>query len=613
MAFSLDGQRIVTGSDDQTAKVWDAASGKELIALSGHSNLITAATFSPDGRRIVTGSHDRTARVWEAASGRELLTLKRHTGWIESVAFSPDGLRIVTGSDDQTAEVWDAASGKELLTLVGHDGGANVVAFSPDGQRIVTGDDSGVARVWEAATGRELLTFNGHGGPVISVAFSPDGRRIVTGSYDRKAKVWDAASGRELLTLKGHTGHVVAVTFSTDGQRILTGSRDQTVRVWEAARPEQVVAWRQEDELGKIYGLLRRGAELTDQGRLAEAGQLLTRLLTNANVSAAQTAQILASRANVRARSGRWEEAAGDLARAIEQDPADHLLWHSLAPILVKTGQLEAYREHCRKSLERFGKTTDPYTADRIAKDCLILPGSGANLDTVATMADTAVSEGQHNPIALTYHQFGKGLAEYRQGRFGSAADWMGAVLTNRWYHLDVHAEAYMVLAMSQHQLQQIEPARATFAKGAEVEQKLPKLDGGDPGDAWIDNIIAHVLMSEAKAMIGTQPAKAEPNSPAPPQRRGGASKPNFPQTKPNRVRMWREGQAPSGAACRGSTVPTADMPLLTELERGPTGTRCYKYGAPNGAVTPASGCEISALNVAAAPSCLLQPPGLQK
>ena len=78
MAFSPDGQRIVTGSGDQTAKVWDAASGKELLTLKGHGSRVWSVAFSPDGQRIVTGSRDQTAKVWDAASGKELLTLKGH-------------------------------------------------------------------------------------------------------------------------------------------------------------------------------------------------------------------------------------------------------------------------------------------------------------------------------------------------------------------------------------------------------------------------------------------------------------------------------------------------------------------------------------------------------
>jgi hypothetical protein len=180
----------------------------------------------------------------------------------------------------------------------------------------------------------------------------------------------------------------------------------------------------------------------------------------------------------------------------------------------VQRGQLEAYREHCHKSLERFGGTTDPYTADQIAKGCLILPGSGVSLDTVATMADTAVAEGRQSEY-FPYFQFCKGLAEYRQGRFASAPDWMGTVLTNRMSQLPLRTAAYTVLAMAQHRLQQNEPARASLAKGAELEQELPKLDSGDIGEGWVDRIIAHALMSEARALIGSQPATAEQNSPA--------------------------------------------------------------------------------------------------
>jgi WD40 repeat protein len=114
VAFSLDGQRIVTGSGDQTAKVWDSASGKELLTLKGHGGWVWSVAFSPDGQRIVTGSGDQTAKVWDSASGKELLTLRGHGSPVESVAFSPDGQRVVTGSADNSAKVWDAASPNQV-------------------------------------------------------------------------------------------------------------------------------------------------------------------------------------------------------------------------------------------------------------------------------------------------------------------------------------------------------------------------------------------------------------------------------------------------------------------------------------------------------------------
>ena len=104
---------------DKTARVWDAASGRELARLA-HEDSVLAAGFSPDGARIVTASADKTARVWDAASGRELARLA-HEDRVLAAGFSPDGARIVTASEDKTARVWDAASGRELARLA-HEG-----------------------------------------------------------------------------------------------------------------------------------------------------------------------------------------------------------------------------------------------------------------------------------------------------------------------------------------------------------------------------------------------------------------------------------------------------------------------------------------------------------
>jgi WD40 repeat protein len=278
VAFSPDGQRIVSGSDDQTAKVWDAATGRELLTLTGHSDIIRFVAFSPDGQRIVTCSGDRTAKVWETANGRQLLTLTGHSETVASAAFSPDGQRIATACLDRTAKVWDTATGKELLTLRGHSNWVESVAFSPDGQRIVSGGDDQTAKVWDAASGRELLTLKGYSSGLVS--FSPDGQRIVTvdqrqwdsasgrelrvrklppftgdgdwinyaassrdgrrivivtGSSANTAKLCDAATGRELFTYKGHSSCINSVAFSPDDERIVTGSSDNTAYVWEVA------------------------------------------------------------------------------------------------------------------------------------------------------------------------------------------------------------------------------------------------------------------------------------------------------------------------------------------------------------------------------------------
>jgi WD40 repeat protein len=221
VAVTPDGARIVTGSTDSTARVWDATTGVELLQLKGHTWPVNSVVVTPDGTRIVTGSGDQTARVWDAKTGAELLRLKGHTAAVNSVAVTPDATHIVTGSSDHTARVWDRKTGAEELRLKGHTDAVNSVAVTPDGTRIVTGSgpSDNTARVWDARTGAEWRQLKGHAGGVKSVAVTPDGTRVATGSEDKTARVWDARTEAELLQLKGHADEacskLIAFLFPT--------------------------------------------------------------------------------------------------------------------------------------------------------------------------------------------------------------------------------------------------------------------------------------------------------------------------------------------------------------------------------------------------------------
>ena len=234
VAVTPDGARIVTGSNDSTARVWDATTGAELLQLRGHTGAVLVVAVTPDGTRIVTASADQTARIWDARTGTEELQLKGHTRRVYSVAVTPDGTRIVTASEDRTARIWDARTGAELLPLRGHTGAVYSVAVTPDGARIVTASEDNTARVWDASTGVELLQLKGHTRPVYNVAVTPDGARIFTASADNTARAWDAQNGAELLQIKGHTGAIWRVAVTPDGARIVTASADQTARIWDA-------------------------------------------------------------------------------------------------------------------------------------------------------------------------------------------------------------------------------------------------------------------------------------------------------------------------------------------------------------------------------------------
>ncbi len=233
LAFSPDGKWVVSGSEDNSARVWNAASSKEISRLI-FNGPVSAVAFSPDGKWVVSASEDNTARVWEAATGKEIARMI-HDKPVVAIAFSPDGKWVVSGSEDKTARVWEAATGKEIARMT-YDAGVTSVAFSPDGKRVVSGSKDSTARVWKAATGIEMSRMT-HAGPVFAVAFSPDGEWVVSGSADFTIRVWYAATGKDIDVdhHMNHEGSVTSVAFSPDGIYVVSGSADKTARVWEAA------------------------------------------------------------------------------------------------------------------------------------------------------------------------------------------------------------------------------------------------------------------------------------------------------------------------------------------------------------------------------------------
>ncbi|PVF93396.1 WD40 repeat-like protein [Serendipita vermifera] len=239
VAFSPDSKYIVSGSGDNTVRVWDAETGNIVTApFTGHKQPVTSVSFSIDSQWVISGSSDKTIRVWNAETG-DLIAgpFEGHKDTVRSVSFSPDGKRVVSGSTDATILVWNSEMGNIISgPFEGHKGTVLSVAFSPDGQWVVSGSSDKTIRVCEADSGKLIAgPFEGHTLEVQSVAFSPDGKRIVSGSADATIRVWDIESGNLIAgPFEGHEGWVSPVAFSPHGRWIVSGSTDKTIRVWDA-------------------------------------------------------------------------------------------------------------------------------------------------------------------------------------------------------------------------------------------------------------------------------------------------------------------------------------------------------------------------------------------
>jgi eukaryotic-like serine/threonine-protein kinase len=208
---------------------------------------------------------------------------------------------------------------------------------------------------------------------------------------------------------------------------------------------------------------------------------------------------------NHHAWEGEYLAAITNFERSVRVAPTNLTAFHYLAPLLVWVGRLESYETLRGQMLERFGGTRDAIEAERLAKDCMILPPPQSSLSKLATLADRALAAGSANSD-WPYFQFVKGLIEYRQGNFRQAVEPLQSVISQGGVASRT-LQAYCVLAMAQYRLGQKDAAGASIASGRELAAE--KLDSFKAGD-WNDRIIAQLLLREADALIASSNNKAQ-------------------------------------------------------------------------------------------------------
>ncbi len=232
VALSQDGQTLVSGSQDNTIKVWNPTTGELSRTINAQADSVRAVSVSADGKTLAAGNGDNSVKVWDLPSGKLRYTLSGHTGSVWSVVLSRDGKTLVSGSQDNSIKIWDTESGKLVRTLTGHSGIVYDAILSPYEKTIASASADKTIKVWDLETGKLLRSLEGHGDVVRSLTISPDGQTLASASWDRTLKIWNLQSGELLKTLEGHQDRVVSLAFSAEGKTLASASLDKTVKIW---------------------------------------------------------------------------------------------------------------------------------------------------------------------------------------------------------------------------------------------------------------------------------------------------------------------------------------------------------------------------------------------
>ena len=296
VAFSKDGQRILSSSYDHSARIWNARTGEVVRELVGHTGVVGKAVFSPDDQQVMTLSFDthfryphlsptdelgvttriprfgdKTVRVWNTDSGEPIARFQ-HPNQVVDADFSPDGKHVVTASWDHLGRIWDVETGREIHSLAYHQAALLSARFSPDGTQVVTtssgsdyqitihpggggGSTSSVyekhlASIWDAETGKTLGFVENQSRNGIFFArprssrsvmeYSKDGKwLLVAGAHPSNGILWNVRKQRVERVFKGHTTEMTGARFSADGTKAISYGADRNARIWDVASGEQ--------------------------------------------------------------------------------------------------------------------------------------------------------------------------------------------------------------------------------------------------------------------------------------------------------------------------------------------------------------------------------------
>ncbi|MBL8859053.1 MAG: protein kinase [Planctomycetes bacterium] len=238
-AFSPDRMRLATTSYDLHVRTWDVAGARELLAFTVPRRQVDVA-WSSNGERLLTRASGGTAQVWFARVRDDMFDLHGHSGAVRSAVFAPDGTRALTASVDKTARIWnvDPRSGSAFSTEVArleHPTALRAAAYSADGRVVLTVGEGVEARTWDANDGKPLRDFARHPSSLIACALAPNGAHFATVCADGKARLWGADTDDGPIVVPGDLHNGKAVAFSLDSTWIALADERNEIRLHSVA------------------------------------------------------------------------------------------------------------------------------------------------------------------------------------------------------------------------------------------------------------------------------------------------------------------------------------------------------------------------------------------
>ena len=230
--FSGDSRFLAHAGLDNHVTVVETGSWKEVSRLSGHALPVRWIELSPDGNRVVTGSDDKTARVWETLSGAPVATFKGHSTFLTSVTFLRSGREVATVGAEGSAYLWSLLPRGGVVEIKGAFEQSHVPSFSADSRKLGV-IEGNVGHIHDASSGRRLVSLVGHSSSLRMIRISPDGTHAVTVSSGMSLGLWNAETGQRLWVQQSAPSGFDEAEFALDGKSIFATSLGGVFWRWD--------------------------------------------------------------------------------------------------------------------------------------------------------------------------------------------------------------------------------------------------------------------------------------------------------------------------------------------------------------------------------------------